>query len=171
MDKNYPKNKDPRPKRRRDKGNPYEIFTVGIETDSPHYYISFTDSCGIHICMEINRSLFELFDRFELDDLSYLNRVDKYHDGRELSDELALKTLEQHSQELDDPFKFDHLHDAIKELPRLQRKRLMLYYFNDYTITEIANLEGCSVQAVSKSIKSAEKKLDKILNKKKYFVL
>ena len=30
MDKNYPKNKDPRPKRRRDKGNPYEIFTVGI---------------------------------------------------------------------------------------------------------------------------------------------
>lgn len=166
MDKNYPKNKDPRPKRRREKGNPYEIFTVGIETDSPHFYISFTDSQGIHICMEINRSLFELFDRFELDDLSYLNKVDKYYDGTELSDELTLKNLGQCSQEFEDPFKFDHLHDAIKELPRLQRKRLMLYYFNDYTTTEIAHLEGCSVQAVSKSIKSAEKKLDKILNKK-----
>ena len=80
MDKYYPKNKDPHPKRRRDKANPYEIFTVGIETDSPHFYISFTDSQGVHICMEINRSLFELFDRFELDDLSHLNKVDKYYD-------------------------------------------------------------------------------------------
>lgn len=33
MDGNHPKNNiDPRPKRRRDKDNPYEIFTVGIET-------------------------------------------------------------------------------------------------------------------------------------------
>ena len=37
MDKNYPKNIDPRPNRRHSKDNPYEIFTVGIETDTPHY--------------------------------------------------------------------------------------------------------------------------------------
>ena len=163
MDKNYPTNKDPRPKRRRDKGNPYEIFTVGIETDSPHYYISFTDSRGIHICMEINRSLFELFDRFELDDLSYLNRVDKYYDNTELTDEAVMKRMAMMEDRLEDRFRFDHLHDAIGKLPRVQRRRLMLYYFNDYTMEEIARLEGCSQPSVSRSIDKAEKNLIKFL--------
>ena len=44
MDGNHPKNKDPRPRRRKDKDNPYTIFTVGINTDTPNYYLSFTDS-------------------------------------------------------------------------------------------------------------------------------
>lgn len=30
MDGNHPKNINPRPKRRKDKDNPYEIFTIGI---------------------------------------------------------------------------------------------------------------------------------------------
>lgn len=37
MDKYYPKNIDPRPHRRHNKDNPYTIFTVGINTDIPHY--------------------------------------------------------------------------------------------------------------------------------------
>lgn len=38
MDGQHPNKHDLRPKRRKDKDNPYEIFTVGIGTDSPHYY-------------------------------------------------------------------------------------------------------------------------------------
>lgn len=49
MDTKYPNNIDPRPKRRKDKDNPYEIFTVGIETDNPHFYISFTDGQGVKV--------------------------------------------------------------------------------------------------------------------------
>ncbi len=163
MDKNYPKNKDPRPKRRRDKNNPYEIFTVGIKTDSPHYYISFTDSQGVHICMEINKSLFELFDRFELEDLSYLNELDRHYVELELTEsEVACQNI------IPDKFtgnivQFDNLHIAIRKLPYVQRKRLMLYYFNDYTMEEISKIERCSVQAVSKSITSAKNKLIKLL--------
>ena len=164
MDKNYPKNKDPRPKRRRDKSNPYEIFTVGIETDSPHFYISFTDSQGIHICMEINRSLFELFDRFELDDLSYLNEVERHLTQSELSDETVMRSAPKPYDPIEEHFKFDHLHDAIGKLPRVQRRRLMLYYFNDYSVEEIAMIEGCSQPAVSKSISKAEKNLIKFLS-------
>lgn len=34
MDEKHPKNIDKRPKRRKDRDNPYEIFTVGINTDN-----------------------------------------------------------------------------------------------------------------------------------------
>ena len=57
MVENHLKNRDPRPKRRKDKYNPYTIFTVGINTDSPRYYLSFTDSQNIHICMEIGAGI------------------------------------------------------------------------------------------------------------------
>lgn len=33
-------NIDPRPKRRRDKDNPYEIFTVGIDTDTMDFEVT-----------------------------------------------------------------------------------------------------------------------------------
>lgn len=32
---NNPKNSDPRPKRRKDKDNPYTIYSIGSETDHP----------------------------------------------------------------------------------------------------------------------------------------
>ena len=58
MDGNHPKNIDPRPKRRRDKDNPYEIFTVGIKAECPRYYIRFNDSSHIEHCFEISKELF-----------------------------------------------------------------------------------------------------------------
>ena len=164
MDNNYPKNKDPRPKRRRDKGNPYEIFTVGIETDSPHFYISFTDSQGVHICMEINRSLFELFDCFELEDLSYLNKLDRHRAYQELSDETLYQYSSSAGDTVEDRFRFDYLHKAIEKLTSVQKRRLMLYYFNDYTLAEIAALEGCSQPSVSRSIIKAKNRLKDILS-------
>jgi len=56
------KNIDPRPKRRKATDNPYNIFTVGIEANEPHYYISFINTQGIPICMEINEKLYYLFE-------------------------------------------------------------------------------------------------------------
>ena len=68
MDENNPLEIDPRPNRRKDKDNPYTIFTVGIKTDSPHYFVQFKDNAGNERCLEIDKDLFELLDRFELED-------------------------------------------------------------------------------------------------------
>ena len=78
MDGNHPKNTDPRPKRRRDKDNPYDIFTVGIKTESPRYYIRFKDGVKNEHCQEISKELFDLMDEFERDDLSFLNEWDRH---------------------------------------------------------------------------------------------
>ena len=85
MDGNHPKDIDPRPKRRRAKDNPYEIYTVGIHTDQPHYFIAFTDYGGVHHEIEIDKALFETLNRFELDDLSFLNEVDNHYERSELT--------------------------------------------------------------------------------------
>lgn len=37
-------------------------FTVGIGTDSPHYYIRFTDGVSAEHCLEVKKDLFDLFD-------------------------------------------------------------------------------------------------------------
>lgn len=80
MDDRHPKNIDPRPKRRKARDNPYSIFTEGIMTANPHYYLSFQDSSGIRHCLQIDKELFDVLDQFELDDLSFLNEVDRHYE-------------------------------------------------------------------------------------------
>ena len=140
------------------------IFTVGIETDMPHYYVSFTDGQDVNICMEIEKDLYELLDKFELEDLSYLNEVDRHYEHSELTEitlnRRALVTIES----VEDIVEFDAVHTAIKRLPKVQGEHLRLYYFNDMTLEKIAEQEKCSVQAVSKSILAAEKNLINFLS-------
>lgn len=168
MDGNHPKKIDPRPKRRRDKDNPYEIFTVGIETDRPRYYIRFKDGSFVEHCLEIPKELFDLLDSFELDDLSFLNEWDR-HLEQSKQTEASLNARAVHHSETVEEKVFRHienemLHKAIATLPEVQRRRLLLYYFGNMTYQEIAELEGCKHPAVIKSVKAAIETL------KKYFL-
>ena len=44
----------------------------------------------------------------------------------------------------------ERLHKAISELPELQRRRLMLYYFGGYTFEQIGSMEGCTKRAAKR---------------------
>lgn len=86
MDNNYPTNTDPRPKRRRDKDNPYELYTIGIATDHPRYFVEFMDGQRQKHCEEISRELYELLDSFELEDISYMNECDRHYERSDLTE-------------------------------------------------------------------------------------
>lgn len=43
---------------------------------------------------------------------------------------------------------YERLYQAIDRLPKTQRRRLILYYFYDFTYEKIAEIEGCSVHSV-----------------------
>lgn len=160
------KNIDPRPKRRKAKDNPYNIFTVGIETNEPHYYISFIDTQGIPICMEINEKLYYLFEQFELDDLSYLNEIDNHYCNSGLSEKINYLKDISATDSIENIINYEKLYKSIKQLPIIQQKRLKYYYFDGYTMEEIAKLENCSFQAISLSLKAAQNNLKKLLSKK-----
>ena len=159
MDEKHPEGIDPRPKRRKDQNNPYKLFTVGINTEEPHYYVSFPDSQGIQICVEIGKVLYDTLDQFELNDLSVLNEMDNHFEQSELTEEPLSKRATVQQEPLDElvfeRLQHQKLHKAISKLPELQRRRLVLYYFGGYTYEQIARIEGCSKVAVKYTIDKA----------------
>ena len=167
MDGNHPKNADTRPKRRKDKDNPYEIFTVGINTAQPHYYLTFVDSSEQKQCMEIDKALFDAFDRFELEDISFMHKVDKHYERTEQTEaslsKRATKPQEAVEEIVSQQLEIDRLHHAIAKLPEKQRHRLVLYYFGEFTYEQIAEMEGCTIMPVKRSIDAAIEKLKKLL--------
>ena len=55
------------------------------------------------------------------------------------------------------------LKSAINGLSKIQRRRIVMYYFEDFTQEEIAKIENISHQAVSKNILNAIKIIKKNL--------
>ena len=64
-----------RPKRRKFKDNPYTIIEIEI---SNKYFVTFKDSRGIFNKVEVSKDIYELFNYYELRDLSQMNEYDNY---------------------------------------------------------------------------------------------
>lgn len=117
--------------------------------------------------MEIQKDIFDALDRFELDDLAYLNEADRHYEQSVLS-ESSLNMRAVNPQESVEEIVFrdlknQMLHKTISKLSEKQRKRLVLYYFCDMTYKQIADSEGCKYQTVQKSIEKAKNKIKKFL--------
>ncbi len=151
-----------RPKRRKDKYNPY---TLSQKEDK--HYLSFRDGQGVLRELQITKELFEVLNRFELDDLSILNEWDRHIEHFEQTEQSLNRRAFFKTESVEETvlrsIEYERLHRAITQLPETQRRRLMLYYFEGLTYEQIAGLEGCTFQAVAKSVSAAEKRLKKIL--------
>ena len=114
----------PRPTRRKD--NPYEILSVGIGTVFPHYYLFFIDRGGTRRCIEIDKPLFDAFDRFELEDISYLNEVDRHYEQSDVTEETLNRRAIKHRESVEETvlqrIEMDKLYRAIAQLPEKQRR-------------------------------------------------
>ena len=55
------------------------------------------------------------------------------------------------------------LKNAINTLSLVQKRRIKMYYFEDMTLKQIAELEHCSIMSVKESINSGINKLRKII--------
>lgn len=152
------------PKRKKDQQNPY---TLSIENGT--YYISFTDGQGAVQKLEVDAELYELFDGFELEDISHMNIVSRHMEQLELTEEALSKRAFDRLESMEDwvskKILYQKLHTAIAQLPELQRRRVLLYYFGGYTYEQIAEMEGCKHPAVIKSIAAAKKNIKKYFSK------
>ncbi len=150
------------PKRRRDKYNPYTIYEL-----KGHYYISFKDGQGRLHEFEISRSIYKAFDTFELEDLKYLNAWDRHIEQTEVWEVTLDKRAFVKSRDFEESvmrnFQVEQLHKEINRLPKKQRKRLILHYFDAMTYEEIARKENCSIRAVEYSVHEAIHKLKKYI--------
>ncbi|MGN0358356.1 MAG: RNA polymerase sigma factor [Blautia sp.] len=150
------------PKRKKDKQNPY---TLSIENGKE--YISFHDTEGTYHKIEVTHALFSQFNDFELEDISYLNVVSRHYEFSELTEstlnERAFLPQESMEDTVFRKLQNAQLYAAIQTLPKKQRNRLILYYFRNYTYAQIAEMEGCTVMPVKRSIDKAIAQLGKLL--------
>ena len=148
---------DAPPKRRKHKDNPYTIRTSGIKSNQPRYFLEFHHGQGHMQLVEINQKLYETFDSFELEDLSALNKMERHYGGSLNTDpvDMSASPQEQALHSLDR----EQLHVAMETLTDMQKRRICLYYFEEMTYQQIADMEGCSKVSVYQSIDAARKKL------------
>lgn len=150
------------PKRKKDKQNPY---TLSIENGKE--YISFRDTEGTYHKIEVTHALFSQFNDFELEDISYLNAVSRHYEFSELSEQAINERAFLPQEPIEDAvfrkLQYAQLYTAIQTLPEKQRGRLILYYFRNYTYAQIADMEGCTVMPVKRSIDKALAQLAKLM--------
>ena len=150
------------PNRKKDKHNPYTLMIV-----EGRYYLSFKDGRGVMQNIEIDKVLYDLFNRFELEDISYLNRVSRHIEHSELTEsslnDRAFYKEESLEETVSRSMEYEQLHKAISKLPETQKRRLLLYFFGELNYKQIAELEGCKYQAIQSSIYAAIKTLKKFL--------
>ena len=146
------------PNRKKDTLNPY---TLSIENSN--YYISFTDGQGISHKQEISMELYRAFNSFELDDISYMNEVSRHLTESDAGEEPLGHRIADPSESVEDRMyrriMYQDLHKAIAQLPEIQRRRVLLYYFGGYTYEQIAQMEDCTKRAVKFSVDAALKNL------------
>lgn len=147
-----------RPRRRKDKFNPYTL----IEHEG-RYRVVFFDGQVQHD-IEIEKPLFDLFNAFELEDLSFLNEVERHYD-RALQDDaylgyrrIAAASGEEAAMQRMEAKRFK---EALNSLTESQRRRVKLYFFDGLTYEAIGRMEGCKYQTIQESIALALKKIKK----------
>ena len=149
------------PNRKKDKLNPY---TLSIENNT--YYISFTDGQGIFHRQEISMELYAAFNGFELEDISWINEASRHLTEADTGEELLGHRIADLAEPVEDHvyrrIMYQELHKAIAQLPEIQRRRVLLYYFGGYTYEQIAQMENCTKRAVKFSVDAALKNLREI---------
>ena len=158
-----------RPKRRKDKDNPYSL-----NFKENNYVVSFKTVKNEYKEVKVSEEVFKAFDKFELEDISQLHKVDKHIDMRVIdnteymdiilfnnavNDEISIE------EQIENKILQEELKKAILELSEVQKRRVIKYYFENKTLQKIAEEEGCSITSVKESLDSSINKLRKKLKK------
>lgn len=150
-----------RPKRRRKMDNPYNLKIMNNS-----YYIIFKSNNKYNE-VEVTKEVFDLMNRFELDDLKELNEFDRHIEHSELTEHTLNNRMLFKEESIEDLIirktSLEDLRKAINMLPEVQRRRIKLYYFDELTEKEIARLENVSQKNISKSLTIAKNNLKEIL--------
>ena len=159
--------RDIMPKRRKRKDNPYTIFSVGKDTESPRYFVEFFDQFNILQQEEVTKEVYDFFDREELHDISQMNEEDRHYEQSELMEETLIRRVCTEQISLEEQVikneRQEVLWHTLSQLTKVQRRRLIMYFLWDKTCEEIALEEGCAKQCVSRSIYGSLRKIKKFL--------
>lgn len=157
------------PKRRKRKDNPYTIL---FDEKRHIYVVQFIYNHKKQVEILISESVYNIFNEFELQDLRKMNEYDNHIEHSQLCESTLYKKMFKNNIESIEEIIikkdcYELLHNAIRKLKKIQRERIIMYFFENLTLEEIARKEGCTKVAVKYSIDRALINL-KIIMKKKH---
>lgn len=156
---------DERPKRRKHRDNPYVLLKVN---EKGLYKVSFKDGIGVTRVVDVTKEVYEAFDEFELQDIKELNEYDRHIEHSEIyENNLEVRAMDKPvslEEVIETKLLNEDLKMAINSLSDIQKRRIKMYYFEDKTLREIAEIEHCKIMSVKDSIDVGIKKIKKILN-------
>ena len=156
---------DKRPKRSRDKYNPY---TLHSDKSKNIYKVSFS-YINKKIKIEIPKKIFEQLDEFEKEDARQIQERKRHYEQNTVTEITLNKRAFDRPEDIDEivikNIYSKKLEQALKTLTKEQRRRILLYYDYQLTMEEIAKVESCSKQSVQESIEWGIKKLKKFFEK------
>lgn len=140
---------DKRPKRIRDKYNPYKLSS---NEEKGLYFVSFKNN-NKKRNIRISKELFELFDEIEKEDARIIQKNRRYMEQSELT-EISLYRRTINSQkhfedEVLDNEEIERLVVAFNKLEPEHKKNIKLYFKYNLSFSQIAEIEGC-VKSVAK---------------------
>ena len=131
-----------RPKQGKKMDNPYNLKII-----NNNYYIIFKSNNKYNE-VEVTKEVFDLMNRFELDDLKELNEFDRHIEHSELTEHTLNNRMLFKQESIEDLIirktSLEDLRKTINMLSKVQRRRIKLYYFDELTEKEIAKLENVS---------------------------
>ncbi len=152
------------PKRRKSKDNPYTIYIIDNK-----YIIEFIDGTGVIQKINVSKEIYESFDKFELIDKKQMNEFERHIASYDLSDEYINKNRADEVLTIDDEIimksTFEELRSAIETLSEIQKRRIKMYYFEEMTQQEIADIENVDIRNVRSTLSLGIKKLKQELQK------
>lgn len=142
--------------------NPYQLVIYDEK-----YFVKFKDNKNAIYLINISKNVYDAFNKFKLEDISQMHKYERHIEHSELYEETLYRRIKNKEMSVEDivfrKILYDNLYTSINCLSRVQRKRLIMYYFYDITLKEIAELENCSIHSIYISLVRSRQKLTKNL--------
>lgn len=147
----------------------YEIDNYMLEYIEAEnkYYISFLDSVNNRCRIEITEEIFETYMAYKKYNTKNENNTRRHIEYLDLTEEQIYNKVLYHPKSLEDDYLQSieniKIEKALNTLTDTQYRRLMLHSINNYSIRDIAKMEGVTKNQIEKSIKLANKKIKNFL--------
>lgn len=155
-----------RPKRRKSKDNPYTLIS-----NNNRYFVIFSDVNNKKNIIEVSEKIFYTFDKFELEDKKELNEYDRHIEHSKIYEDSLLKRTSLLNSSVEDKvvekYTYNGLINAIKTLPPAIKRRMILFYFDELSTSEIATIDNCSDRMVRKSLERGRELIKDYFEKNK----
>lgn len=152
---------DKRPKRSRDKYNPYSLNS---EKAKGLYEVTFFMGKE-EITVNLSQNIFEQFEDFEKEDARQIRKHKRNNELNAITENSLNKRAFIKPESIEEvvikKINNERLAKAMGKLTKQQRRRILLHFDYQLTMEEIARIEGCSKQSVQESIEWGIKKLRK----------